>query len=693
MKEIIHNINNYLRPILHSYSEILFLRHYVIGLLLFALTFINPQQGTAGLIAIISAFGFAKFLGFQQEFLRFGYYTYNALLVGLSIGNLFAISWVSIGFIAITAILTFVVTLSLTNIFERLFGLPVLSIPFVLVSSLIYLAAGHYSNIYIEHFTPHPETFIVFADVLPTWVPGFFKCLGAILFMPQVLAGLCIFLLLLFCSRILAVLAVMGYLVGATIQGTFIGSFEEAYRDAAGFNYILIAMALGGIFNIPSLRSYLLAMVGVALATVFTKSMDVFWSQFGIPVFTLPFNIITLSMIYMLASLNYPLRPVIYKSNPERTLEYFFASRLRYAHNTTLYLPFIDAWTVWQGFNGQWTHQGLWQYAYDFIKTDAEGKTYSGEGKLLADYYAFQKYVCSPVRGYVVFTAATFADNPIGSVDKLNNWGNYVIIHDERGFFVSLCHLSQYHVYVKAGDWVEPYQIIGLSGNSGYSPQPHLHMQYHVNSYLNSATLPFCFASVLSQGINHAHVLPAEKQVVCPAFSHRYYHQVTNFTLDQQLTYQVTYRGNIIKVVTFTTKMALDGTFYLAHNNSRLYLGQTATCFYFYHLEGDDLYLRLLYQALPSMPLNYNPEHVWEDYVPLNFITHPLKRLLAQLYLSVQGEHLTKNAIYHFSQDDTIVGCIQSRFDKHPIQTQLTLDPFVKFSAFTVGYYQFSIRR
>ena len=58
-------------------------------------------------------------------------------------------------------------TLSLTNVFQRLFALPVLSIPFVIVSSLIYLAASHYSNIYIDHFAPHPEIFVAFADVLP----------------------------------------------------------------------------------------------------------------------------------------------------------------------------------------------------------------------------------------------------------------------------------------------------------------------------------------------------------------------------------------------------------------------------------------------------------------------------------------------------------------------------------------------
>ena len=126
MWTILKQINAYLRPVLHSYSEIIFLRYYLTGLLLFALTFINPQQGTAGLIAIISAFAFAKFMGFHTEFLRSGYYTYNALLVGLSVGNLFAISWVSIGFIAISAILTFIVTLSLTNVFQRLFALPVL---------------------------------------------------------------------------------------------------------------------------------------------------------------------------------------------------------------------------------------------------------------------------------------------------------------------------------------------------------------------------------------------------------------------------------------------------------------------------------------------------------------------------------------------------------------------------------------
>jgi hypothetical protein len=84
---------------------------------------------------------------------------------------------------------------------------------------------------------------------------------------------------------------------------------------------------------------------------------------------------------------------------------------------------------------------------------------------------------------------------------------------------------------------------------------------------------------------------------------------------------------------------------------------------------------------------------VWEDYVPQSYITSGFSKLLAQLYLSLRGESLAKNAIYHFSKDDTVVGYIQSRFSKEVVHTSITLDPFVKFSAFSVGDYQFSIRR
>ena len=45
-------------------------------------------------------------------------------------------------------------------------------------------------------------------------------------------------------------------------------------------------------------------------------------------------------------------------------------------------------------------------------------------------------------------------DNPPGQADKENNWGNYVVIYDKRGFYVLLAHFKQNSIKVKEGDYV-----------------------------------------------------------------------------------------------------------------------------------------------------------------------------------------------------------------------------------------------
>ena len=683
MKIIIEKINS----IILSYAEIFFGKNLLAGYLIFALTFINPTQGLTGLLSILFAYGFAFSIGFEKQFLKSGCYTYNALLVGLAIGHIFAISPIIILFIAIISILTFLITLSLSDILSRYFLLPVLSLPFVIITSLIYLSAARYTNLDIMEMynTSHID---LFNNFFPFWMKGLCRSLGGVLFMPSPIIGLAILLIILIQSRVLFLLAVLGYFLGVLIQGTFIGSYYDAFKDVNAFNYPLIAMGLGGIFNIPSIKSYFFAFTGVAIASILMKSIDFFLAGFNIPVFTIPFLFVTFCYVYVLSILQYKYRPLIHKDNPEKTAEYFYTQLSRYPLHTTMYLPFIDSWFVYQGFEGSWTHKGIWKYAYDFVKKNARGLTYNNEGKFLEDYLAFKKPVTSPIRGIVFYTADYFVDNPIGVVDTLNNWGNYVVIKDNRGYFVSLCHLAQGSIVVRPGDWVEIYQIIGLCGNSGYSPQPHIHMQYHLTSYLGSATIPFNFVGLEAENRIYQFLVPAIDQKIEPVFVNDFYYQVTNFVLDEKLIFKAYKKEYYLGNIEFIVKMALDGTFYLSRNNSKLYLGKSDSFFYFYHLEGDDAYLKMLYQSLPSFPLSYKAGVTWQDIIPKHFIQGIKYRTLAS-FKNIFNFTTQNNGTYTFESDIVIKGAINDAFSKKINMTLVTLDPYYKFLNFEVDDWKF----
>ncbi len=476
--------HKYLKAVLNSYAEIFFLQGYLPGLAFFLCTFINPNIGIAGLICVLTAYLFALFLGMKDDFLSSGFYTYNPLLVGLSIGYLFKLDFLTVFFIATAGILTFIVTYSLANIFSYYFNLPVLSLPFVIVSCIAYLAASQYSNLFVNGLYV-PSFFNLWESKLPLWFLGLTKSLGAIFFLPHVLAGVILLGIILAVSRIFFLLALAGYFTGTIVVGLFTGSLSQSFQSLNAFNFILIAMAIGGVFLIPSPKSYFLALIAVVTSSLFLEAVKGIWMQYGLLVFTLPFNLITMGFIYVMGILGYPYLAKFYRGTPERTLDHYLTYNYRFPGSSrTLCLPFSGEWTVWQGIKGRWTHKGPWQYAIDFVITDEQGKTFENEGKDLEHYYCFRKPILAPVRGRVIKVVNDIPDNPVGEVNKEHNWGNLVLLYDERGFYVLLCHLLQGSIKVKEGEWVERGKLIGLCGNSGYSPQPHLHVHVQLTPTL-----------------------------------------------------------------------------------------------------------------------------------------------------------------------------------------------------------------
>ncbi len=597
------------------------------------LTLLDWNIGLSGLVAVISAYLFAKFLGFSKSFLSLDYYIYNPLLVGLGIGFLFKLSVLSITFIVVLSIFTFLLTFTLSNIFGYYLRLPVLSIPFVVVSIVAWLASYRYSNLFVYYLYPH--LFHSNFNFLPEWFNGFLKSLGAIIFYPDSPVGLLIFLLLLRWSRIIAFLALFGYLIGTTFLGLMSGNFSTAYADISAFNYILIAVALGGVFLIPHLRTYLIAAAAVAVSVPIVEASKVFFQYYGIPVFAIPFNAVVLIFVYSLALLGYRYRTWLYKGTPEKTLDFFLNFQKRFPHyGREIGLPFSGRWTVWQSFDGEWTHKGPWRYALDFVITDEEGKTYRGDGYYLTDYYAYRKPVLSPVSGVVTEVVDGFPDNPPGQADKENNWGNYVIIYDYRGFYVLLCHFAQNSIKVKKGDKVERGTLLGLCGNSGYSPQPHIHMHVQLLPYAGAPTVPFVIDNYVGSDFRfYDYRVPSKGERLESFFADKKLKEKMNLLIDEVYTFEVLENGKTSEV-SLKVQMAPDGTFFLTDGRGKLYFINRFGVFYVVNFEGESEVLKALYELLSKVPLNFNRKLRWSDVLPLEVLKNPLLKALLRFAAS-----------------------------------------------------------
>jgi len=171
----------------------------------------------------------------------------------------------------------------------------------------------------------------------------------------------------------------------------------------------------------------------------------------------------------------------------------------------TYRLPVEGEWTVVNGSHEKESSHS-WsiftqRYAYDFVKTDEEGRTHSGSGSDRADYYCWDEPILAPADGTVVAASDGHRDAP-----RTGGWldlrqrdirGNYVVIKHASQEYSVLAHLREGSVAVDEGDRVVAGQQIGRCGHSGNSTEPHLH--FHVQdgvSFFTSMGLPIVFSNV-----------------------------------------------------------------------------------------------------------------------------------------------------------------------------------------------------
>lgn len=101
---------------------------------------------------------------------------------------------------------------------------------------------------------------------------------------------------------------------------------------------------------------------------------------------------------------------------------------------------------------------------------------FSHKGELSFDFKMKKgSKICAARPGIVI---ATKSDSDKGGLkDEFLDDGNHIIIQHEDGSSAHYWHLEQNGIAVKVGDVVRKGQLIGYSGNTGYTAFPHLHFQ------------------------------------------------------------------------------------------------------------------------------------------------------------------------------------------------------------------------
>ncbi|KPJ74941.1 MAG: hypothetical protein AMS19_14615, partial [Gemmatimonas sp. SG8_23] len=441
--------------VLHSYSQILFSRSLPVGGGLLLATLIAPRIGLSGLSAVLLAALIALALGFTEESIRAGLFGYNALLVGLGAAVLLPPEPISIGLTVVSVIAVVIVSGAFQSALGSVFGLPSLTLPFLLV---FYLLLGG-APLLGQELVYTIDGGLIADEALPPLMRGYLSSLGAIFFLPRIDVGLVVLAALLVYSRIGFLLSLLGYAVAVLATG-LIQVQTGLLPLVIGYNFILVSIALGGVWFVPGPASFVLAAVGTLVSGLVSLGLIALLAPSGIPLLILPFNATVLLVLHAMRQRMQDQAPRsvdFVPGSPEQNLRYFRARLARFGTRYWIRFraPFMGTWVCTQGVDGEISHRDAWRHAFDFeVADEPEGRTFRGEGLELDDYLCFGLPVLATADGQVARICDGVPDNPVGELNLRQNWGNYVILRHAVGLHSMVAHLSPGTLTVREGDFV-----------------------------------------------------------------------------------------------------------------------------------------------------------------------------------------------------------------------------------------------
>jgi murein DD-endopeptidase MepM/ murein hydrolase activator NlpD len=319
------------------------------------------------------------------------------------------------------------------------------------------------------------------------------------------------------------------------------------------------------------------------------------------------------------------------------TFQYFSAEKIIYKYlnslqrfkNDHLYkisLPFFGEWNVSQGYNGKITHLGDWSKALDFVIVDSKSNTYREpshprESFNRENFYCYNKEIYAPYDGYVYDIVNTIEENDVGEVDTEHNWGNTIIINHLNGLFSQISHIKKDSFAVFIGQYVTKGTFLATCGNSGRSPEPHIHFQLQTVPTIGAQTLEYPISYFIQRNGNEKILkiseVPEEGSFISNVQVNELFLGAFSFLPGQKITFQNEHSKALYAWEVFTD--AYNRTYiFCKATGSYAYFVNDGVMIYFTDFEGDRSSLLFhFYLAAYRQLLGYYEKIVVKDKVPL----------------------------------------------------------------------------
>ncbi|MAF85258.1 MAG: hypothetical protein CL875_02030 [Dehalococcoidales bacterium] len=499
-------LGSFIDALLRGFGQIVFCNNPLIGLIILIGFIDSPISGLLALLSSTIAILTAILTKTERYLIKSGLFGCSGALIGFVFAFYLPLNWQLIPALVLSGILSaLLIKLLIRNLSIKV-NLPVLSIPFVLVTWLGLLSLRHIptSPTMLDNlpgFLISGQIEQLLAPLLPESISTIFHTISAIFFQYSVFIGMLCLLGLILHSRISTVFGIAGGVIGITLFSLFTPGGEYASKLTVGFNCALISIALGGFFITLTWQSTLYALFAVFTGGVVGMALVNLLGLVNIPALAASFNLVTLLFLFILgkapskiSSVGLKLVPLAWVDKPETYSNWnLLVNMKRINQQVRLSLPFYGIWYVSRGNNRKPTHSGASAYAWDFIVLNERKKLFRGTGTDNKDYYSFGLPVLAPAPGKVAKVTDSAPDNTPPIANWEQSWGNYVIIDHGNDEFSEISHLKQHSIVVREGDEVDRGQLIGNCGNSGLSMASHIHYQLQKASSLGADSMPAKF--------------------------------------------------------------------------------------------------------------------------------------------------------------------------------------------------------
>lgn len=258
------------------------------------------QYGLYGLAGAAVGTATARLLGAAHDRVSTGLEGFNACLTALCFAVFLGAGHLSTAALALAGcVVVTVVTAAAVNLLA-VWDLPSLTLPYCLLASATTIAAPGFERVW-----HHGDALAALtrAATGPTSLEpvdlarAFFADFAQIFFMPQWYVGAVLLLGLFVASRRAGVVACLGSAVGIGSAWALGAPAAQIADGTMGYNSVLVALALCGVFLPARGATLAYALVGAATATAVSSAMSALLAPSGGHTFTWPFVLTTLAFL------------------------------------------------------------------------------------------------------------------------------------------------------------------------------------------------------------------------------------------------------------------------------------------------------------------------------------------------------------------------------------------------------------